>query len=168
MAALEAIQTSSRSNDGCVASLLFSPPKRPTSATTTLFHRRQPNTVPSTCTTSAMAEKRRHAGPMDRADDRLAATPIEAKNDRKKKSLHTEAALEKGVQKSLSLTNEFRIGATMAIAAQAVPGTNFPRTFSIRFAPWTIRNVEINSGTEARHAEFRSDETNNDDVVHSL
>jgi len=49
-----------------------------------------------------MIENRRHAGPIDKADDILAVAPIEAKKDKKKKSLHKVATLEKGAQKVLS------------------------------------------------------------------
>ena len=96
----------------------------------------------------AIAEKRRHAGPIDIAEDRLAAIPIEAKKDRKKKSLHTMAALENGFQKFFSWTSEFRRGATTAIKAQALPGMSRPTKSSTRFASSTMKKVETNSGIE--------------------
>mmetsp|Transcript_20038 Transcript_20038/g.49862 ORF Transcript_20038/g.49862 Transcript_20038/m.49862 type:complete len:148 (-) Transcript_20038:1081-1524(-) len=98
IAAFEAIQTSSRSNDGVLAPLR----RDLKTIAITFFQRRQPNTVPRTWTIRAIVENNRHVGPMDKADDRLAATPIEAKNDKKKKSLQIVADLEKGSQKSFA------------------------------------------------------------------
>lgn len=133
IAALEAIQTSSRSKDSGLPFL------RLVTIARTFFQTRQPKTVPRTWTVRAIVENNKQVGPMDNADDRLAATPIEAKKDKKKKSLHTVAVLEKGIQNCLACTKELSSGATMAIRAQALPGTNRPRYPSTMFASLTMK-----------------------------
>ena len=81
MAAFDAIQTSSSSKEGVRKG-------RRKIIRRICFHSRHPKTVPRTCTVRAITEKRIQEGPIDKADERFAATPMDAKKERKKNSLH--------------------------------------------------------------------------------